>query len=128
MSITITVEGAFQHAKVSNTPLKNGTHRYDLDSKDPLTAFQLQALVDAGIIKGLDVVLPKEFIKEVGDALNEGTLVAKTEKKFGRKGTMKNVPSEVIYKGSKIPEKVKKDAGSTGPATKAAKKPRKNNN
>jgi hypothetical protein len=135
MAVTFTVESMGPQAKISGVPLKVGTHKYNLDSKDPLTAFQLKALLDAGIIKDLDVVLPDELIKETEKALNEGTLETITEKKFERKGSLKHVPSEVIYKGSKIPKSVKvkpkketKDDGPTRPATKATKKSRKNNN
>jgi hypothetical protein len=130
MAMTITAAGIGPDTKISCVPIKLGTHRYNLDSTDPLTAFQLKALQDAGLITFKDSLDPV-IIEDVEDALNTGKLIAHTKKEKNKQGRM--VVTE--YHGSDTPRtlglkktKETKVTKNVGKSTKPTKGTGKNNN
>lgn len=113
---------------INGVPLKKGRNKYPaIDSKDPLTAIQLKALLDIGVIT-IEDTLPDEAVKEAEEALDQGRMKINAKKTFTDKilklkgGPKKVKVKSVEYLGSEIIRK-KPDAGK--PA-KAAKKPGKN--
>ena len=113
---------------VDGIPLKLGRHKYPtINSQDPLTALQLQALLDIKVID-IDETLPAEAVKEAADALDQGRMIVNSKTTYGTKilnlkGGKRRVRTEnTEYLGSEITGKKKTDAGK--PAKKS-KKPRK---
>jgi hypothetical protein len=130
----ITGKGLRTGAVINGVTIKNGTHKYNFDSKDPLTAFQLDELVKMGLIE-CDEGLSPELVKETEKALNAGTLIIDTEDQIEPTGGpqlvgqhYKSGPRKFkAYKGSRLPDKKKVKSGPTAKAPgKSTKKPRKN--
>lgn len=91
-------------AVISGVKLKPGRHKYNLDHKDPLTAFQLASLKELGIVD-FDETIPKELIEKTAEALNAGTLeVNSILKSVKRRKIGLGIKKEVEYLGSKLPE------------------------
>ncbi len=125
----ITGKGLGPNATVGGVILKNGTHKYNIDHKDPLSALELNTLRNLGLIS-FDETISAEFIAEVTAALNKGTLEVDVDRVKDKRGkTIKRT-----YKGSTIPTKkpvklVKKEKESNVPRRprKSSKTTRKDN-
>jgi hypothetical protein len=117
----ITAKGVGQYAKISGITLKNGTHNYRINHKDPLTAHQLAELRGAGFVT-FDEILPDDLLKATEKALNEGTLRIHSEPK-----KIKGKPPVSVYVSSTLPAEVKKNAKPIRSDDKPTKRTRRNN-
>ncbi len=88
--IKITGRGVGPDAKINGIPIKQGTHRYDLDPKDPSTAMQLEVLRDQIKVITCDCLLPCDTAKIATakkvneDARKETGKPTKATKKAGK--------------------------------------------
>ena len=99
------------NASINGIPLKRGEHSYKtIDSKDPLTALQLNALREIGLID-FDDTLDPQLLADTEKALNESRLEIDADLKLRPDG----LPLSQKYKSSKIKEvpRVRKPAKSS---------------
>lgn len=117
---------------INGITLKVGLHNYPtIDHKDPLTALQLNAVREIGVIEFDELIDPKPAQEALDDPNQE--LVIDSEKTFYEDGPKKGERKGVNYKGSAIKvnvdtdEKKAKDVTKPDkPAEKPAKKDDKN--